>query len=547
MSGLNDEIRAALDAFDTEKARQLLRDAIKEADAETYYLASLAAIDDRQKNSFLEKALELDPFHAEAYTALHGEPEAPTEKQREELTTEQTVVEEKTPHFVTGVVMPDIQAPKMDVVRTEEVSEQPSEIQNGNYTLTLLEIGTKKINVIKKVRLVTTLGLKEAKELVEAAPQVVLTDVTGEVAKSAKNELEQAGATVELTRDSGDLASTPKTTKIIDVTMASLIDPYAVYLLPSHGSNIRTRMQSGSTVKILERDDLSEWFYIEYIGTTGQPIYGWITVHVVGNVSLSGALVLVDDLPVTKFEQNLRDDVVELIEHKRQDILRMQGALTFYKQVAQSQREKPKQPKPPIKLTEKDIYKPNMVGWFVNLATAEREVEPDKNYTDVKGFKVDNDILNTYRKQWDDYEARMVEYEKELETYESETEDWNRNRDAAAETFQDKQQTLEPRIRASEKQLARLERIQLAKRTEHDIWQEKLEQQMAAQEQLQKRSAAEQRALQQELVAEQRRLQQEQHMRELTKIGANLAGDVIKRRTKDKKSVEISYDTKKKR
>jgi hypothetical protein len=70
MSALNIEIKQAIDSFDMTKARELLRDALKEADAETYYLASLVALDDEQKRGFLEKAVEIDPFHEKARTAL---------------------------------------------------------------------------------------------------------------------------------------------------------------------------------------------------------------------------------------------------------------------------------------------------------------------------------------------------------------------------------------------------------------------------------------------------------------------------------------------
>ena len=76
MSQKNAEIKVALDAFDVDTARALLRDALREADAETYYLASRAALDDHQKQEFLEKAVDLDPFHDKARAALkllHGE------------------------------------------------------------------------------------------------------------------------------------------------------------------------------------------------------------------------------------------------------------------------------------------------------------------------------------------------------------------------------------------------------------------------------------------------------------------------------------------
>jgi hypothetical protein len=70
MSSLNPQIKAAIDSFDTSHARELLRDAMKEADAETFYLASRVALDDDQKQEFLEKAVALDPFHEKARAAL---------------------------------------------------------------------------------------------------------------------------------------------------------------------------------------------------------------------------------------------------------------------------------------------------------------------------------------------------------------------------------------------------------------------------------------------------------------------------------------------
>jgi len=62
----------------------------------------------------------------------------------------------------------------------------------------LKSFGEKKIEVIKAVREVTTLGLKQAKDLVEAAPQVVKEGVPKEEADTIKQKLEAAGATVEI-------------------------------------------------------------------------------------------------------------------------------------------------------------------------------------------------------------------------------------------------------------------------------------------------------------------------------------------------------------
>lgn len=65
-------------------------------------------------------------------------------------------------------------------------------------TIVLAGAGDKKINVIKEVRAITELGLKEAKELVESAPKPLKEDVKKEEAAEIKKRLEEAGATVEL-------------------------------------------------------------------------------------------------------------------------------------------------------------------------------------------------------------------------------------------------------------------------------------------------------------------------------------------------------------
>ncbi|MFH1798020.1 MAG: 50S ribosomal protein L7/L12 [Candidatus Omnitrophota bacterium] len=66
------------------------------------------------------------------------------------------------------------------------------------FTVVLTEIGAKKINVIKEIRALTNLGLKEAKDLVEAAPKEVKEGVLKEEAEKMKKQLEAAGAKVEL-------------------------------------------------------------------------------------------------------------------------------------------------------------------------------------------------------------------------------------------------------------------------------------------------------------------------------------------------------------
>jgi len=68
--------------------------------------------------------------------------------------------------------------------------------EQDEFEVVLEAAGDKKINVIKEVRALTSLGLKEAKDLVEAAPKTVLENATKEAAEKAKDALEGAGATV---------------------------------------------------------------------------------------------------------------------------------------------------------------------------------------------------------------------------------------------------------------------------------------------------------------------------------------------------------------
>ena len=70
--------------------------------------------------------------------------------------------------------------------------------EQTEFDVILAVIGEKKINVIKEVRAITSLGLKEAKDLVEAAPKPVKEGVNKEEAAKIKKQLEDAGATVEI-------------------------------------------------------------------------------------------------------------------------------------------------------------------------------------------------------------------------------------------------------------------------------------------------------------------------------------------------------------
>lgn len=90
------------------------------------------------------------------------------------------------PVVATGVV------PGVAAAPVEEVEEKTE------WDVELKDFGAKKIQVIKAVRAITDLGLKEAKELVESAPVTLLTGVSKEVAEDAKAKLEAEGATVVL-------------------------------------------------------------------------------------------------------------------------------------------------------------------------------------------------------------------------------------------------------------------------------------------------------------------------------------------------------------
>ena len=70
--------------------------------------------------------------------------------------------------------------------------------EQTEFTVILAKIGDKKINVIKEVRTITGLGLKEAKDLVEAAPKTVKEGVTKDEAEKIKKVLEENGAAVEI-------------------------------------------------------------------------------------------------------------------------------------------------------------------------------------------------------------------------------------------------------------------------------------------------------------------------------------------------------------
>lgn len=152
MSSLNLEIKQAIDSFDIDRARKLLSTALKEANAETYYLASMVALNNQQKLEFLDKALELDPHFEKAFAEL------------------------------------DIQTRPPEVAQTRKVKP-------ALFRVVLVEAGSDKLGVMKAMRLITqTMSLKEAEQAIESKNYTIIAGVNSEAAYRAKSQLDAAGA-----------------------------------------------------------------------------------------------------------------------------------------------------------------------------------------------------------------------------------------------------------------------------------------------------------------------------------------------------------------
>ncbi len=105
------------------------------------------------------------------------------------------LVKELEDVFGVSAAAPVTMATVQGVAGTAEAAEAEEQTE---FDVTLKEIGPKKINVIKAVREVTTLGLKEAKDLVESAPTVVKEAISKDEAEALKEKLEGAGAVVDV-------------------------------------------------------------------------------------------------------------------------------------------------------------------------------------------------------------------------------------------------------------------------------------------------------------------------------------------------------------
>ncbi len=89
-------------------------------------------------------------------------------------------------------------APAVAVAAAPAAGAEETEEEKSSFDVVLTGAGDKKIQVIKEVRGLTSLGLKEAKELVESAPKAVLEGASKDDAEKAKEAIEAAGGTVEL-------------------------------------------------------------------------------------------------------------------------------------------------------------------------------------------------------------------------------------------------------------------------------------------------------------------------------------------------------------
>ena len=94
---------------------------------------------------------------------------------------------------VTAAAPVAVAAPAQEAADQESAVEEQTE-----FTIVLADVGAKKVNVIKAVRAITGLGLKEAKAMVDDAPSSIKEEVSKDEAEEIKKQLEEAGASVEV-------------------------------------------------------------------------------------------------------------------------------------------------------------------------------------------------------------------------------------------------------------------------------------------------------------------------------------------------------------
>jgi len=106
------------------------------------------------------------------------------------------LVKELEKRFGVSAAAPTATIPAADAVPSGEAAEEEEE--KTEFTVVLKAAGDQKINAIKAVREITNLGLKDAKDLVDAAPKEIKSNVKKEEAEEMKKKLEAVGAQVEL-------------------------------------------------------------------------------------------------------------------------------------------------------------------------------------------------------------------------------------------------------------------------------------------------------------------------------------------------------------
>lgn len=203
MSTKNPEIQTAIDEMNIARARELLRDALSEANGETYYLAARVAIDDEQRLGFLQKSVELDPFNEKAYKEL------------------QNLKLKDTPSTPPPAPPP---APAEAVVAAP-VAAEPLQ------------------------------------------PKALTIQV-----KSSQNLLR----------------------------------------LPWPTAAVRSNMSSGTQAMPLGRTESGNWINVLYVGSTGHEVLGWILTRQAGQARYGNQEVRLMDLPITNFEYNTKQDMIDL-------------------------------------------------------------------------------------------------------------------------------------------------------------------------------------------------------------------------------------------
>ena len=165
-----------------------------------------------------EKKEQVQAEEAKVEAAVETQPEATQAEEKKEDSTPKVALSEKMEGFIKNIEEMSV-LELSDLVKALEdkfgvsaaapaaVAAAPGaaagaagaaeEVQSV-FTVVLTEIGAKKINVIKEIRTLTNLGLKEAKDLVESAPADVKIDVQKDEAEKMKKQLEDVGAKVEL-------------------------------------------------------------------------------------------------------------------------------------------------------------------------------------------------------------------------------------------------------------------------------------------------------------------------------------------------------------